>query len=122
MQWLRSVANRGRGNCVVWPRPSNHPLAICNIPASRNTSSNKTAHQSACDGGPYRFSRNPGYGAITFLYTALALTFGGWWSILALIPTILLIRYAIISREERYLERKFGEEYRAYKACVRRWI
>ena len=73
-------------------------------------------------GGPYRFSRNPGYGAIAFLYTALTLTFGGWWSILALIPTILLIRYAVISREERYLERKFGEEYRAYKARVRRWI
>jgi len=72
--------------------------------------------------GPYRFSRNPGYGATTFLYLALALVFGGWWSILVLIPTMLIIRYAVISREERYLEHKFGEEYRAYKLRVRRWI
>ena len=68
--------------------------------------------------GPYRWSRNPGYGATAFLYLAL----GGWWSILALIPVMLIIRYAVISREERYLERKFGEEYRAYKLRVRRWI
>ena len=72
--------------------------------------------------GPYRFSRNPDYGAMAFLYLALALAFGGWWSIFALIPTMLIIRYVVISREERYLERKFGEEYRDYKFRVRRWI
>jgi protein-S-isoprenylcysteine O-methyltransferase Ste14 len=72
--------------------------------------------------GPYRFSRNPDYGATALLYLALALAFGGWWSILALIPTMVIIRYFVISREERYLERKFGEEYRAFKLRVRRWI
>jgi protein-S-isoprenylcysteine O-methyltransferase Ste14 len=28
----------------------------------------------------------------------------------------------VIDREERYLERKFGEQYLNYKASVPRWI
>jgi protein-S-isoprenylcysteine O-methyltransferase Ste14 len=32
------------------------------------------------------------------------------------------IRFGVISRAERYLEGKFGDEYRRYKARTRRWI
>ena len=39
-----------------------------------------------------------------------------------LLPLIAVIRYGVIAREERYLERKFGEEYLRYKASVRRWL
>jgi protein-S-isoprenylcysteine O-methyltransferase Ste14 len=45
----------------------------------------------------------------------------GW--IVALIPVVLVIIYAIaIRHEEAYLERKFGEGYLVYKRSVRRWI
>jgi protein-S-isoprenylcysteine O-methyltransferase Ste14 len=33
-----------------------------------------------------------------------------------------VIDRAVIVREERYLERKFGREYLDYKAGVRRWV
>ena len=37
-------------------------------------------------------------------------------------PALLVLRYGMIAREERYLERKFGDGYRAYKNSVRRWL
>lgn len=44
------------------------------------------------------------------------------WSLLLLLAVMLIIHYAVILPEERYLEQKFGEEYRSYKAKVRRWL
>jgi protein-S-isoprenylcysteine O-methyltransferase Ste14 len=32
------------------------------------------------------------------------------------------MNFAIIPREEAYLERRFGENYRAYRRKTRRWI
>ncbi len=41
----------------------------------------------------------------------------------ALLPLVLVaIQTQVIAREERYLEAKFGDDYRRYKAEVRRWL
>ena len=37
-------------------------------------------------------------------------------------PVVMVMQREVIGREERYLERAFGEEYLAYKAQVRRWV
>ena len=44
------------------------------------------------------------------------------WLFAALAVVLLVIRFGVIAREERYLERKFGREYLDYKATARRWI
>jgi protein-S-isoprenylcysteine O-methyltransferase Ste14 len=72
--------------------------------------------------GPYRFSRNPDYIGQTLLTIGLALLLGAPWALLFLVPALLLIRYGVIAWEERYLERRFGEEYRLYRQQVRRWL
>ena len=71
--------------------------------------------------GPFGFTRNPIYlgGMIAFLGGALVS--GSIWLILAMVPLALLMHRVIIPREEQYLERRFGDEYRAYAARVRRW-
>ena len=72
--------------------------------------------------GPYRFSRNPIYLAFTLLQCGLAVWLDNLWLALVLVPTLALVSRGVIDREERYLERKFGEDYVAYRNSVRRWI
>ncbi len=72
--------------------------------------------------GPFRLTRNPLYLSLTLLYAGIALLVNSLWAIILLPGVLLLIRYGVINREERYLEQKFGEQYLRYKARVRRWI
>ena len=72
--------------------------------------------------GPYRLTRNPGYVGMALLYGGIALTSGALWALLPLPVAMLAIDRGVIAREERYLERKFGSEYVAYKQRVRRWL
>jgi protein-S-isoprenylcysteine O-methyltransferase Ste14 len=55
-------------------------------------------------------------------YVGIALLARKPWALATLVPTVALIDRGVIAREERYLTRRFGDEYRAYKARVRRWL
>jgi protein-S-isoprenylcysteine O-methyltransferase Ste14 len=44
------------------------------------------------------------------------------WAILLLPLVVYVIQREVIGREERYLERTFGEEYLDYKRRARRWV
>ena len=57
-----------------------------------------------------------------FLQAGLALLANGSWAVVLVPATAALIRVRVIEREERYLERAFGEEYLRYEAGVRRWV
>ncbi len=72
--------------------------------------------------GPNRFSRNPGYLALTLLYLGLGVLLGNLWVLALVIPVLLLVDLWVIRREERNLEAQFGREYRLYKSGVRRWF
>jgi protein-S-isoprenylcysteine O-methyltransferase Ste14 len=72
--------------------------------------------------GPFRFSRNPLYLALTLMYAGMALIANSIWALLLLFPVTLIMSRFVIRREEEYLARTFGEEYQHYKMTVRRWI
>ena len=72
--------------------------------------------------GPYRFTRNPMYVGIAVAYTGVAMLIDTAWPLL-LLPAVLVVLVAVVvRREERYLDRTFGERYRDYRRRVRRWI
>ena len=71
--------------------------------------------------GIYAHLRNPMYvGAMLMLGGTAALLVSDWLVIL-LVPTALLLHFVVVRREERYLEAKFGEDYRRYRARVPRY-
>jgi len=72
--------------------------------------------------GPYRYSRNPMYVGLASLVLATAGFTGSLWPVLTLPVALALIVVLAIRPEERYLESRFGEPYRAYCARVRRWL
>ena len=72
--------------------------------------------------GPYRFTRNPMYIGFTLLYLGISLWVNSLWPVLALPLILVTIQYGVVVREEAYMERRFGEDYIAYRRRVRRWL
>jgi protein-S-isoprenylcysteine O-methyltransferase Ste14 len=72
--------------------------------------------------GPFRFSRNPGYLSLTIIYLGISVLADALWPIVVLPGVVLLVQRTVIEREERYLERKFGDDYLRYKLRTRRWL
>jgi protein-S-isoprenylcysteine O-methyltransferase Ste14 len=71
--------------------------------------------------GPLAHVRNPAYQGGAIALIGLALMMGSDWMLLLMVPGLILLHYGVVLREERYLERKFGETYRGYKASVPRY-
>jgi protein-S-isoprenylcysteine O-methyltransferase Ste14 len=72
--------------------------------------------------GPYRLTRNPAYVGMALVYVGIALLSQALWVLVPLPFVLAIIDRGVIAREERYLERKFGQEYLDYKGRVRRWV
>jgi len=73
-------------------------------------------------GGPYRFTRNPMYLALTLLYLGLAVGLDRTWTLALLPVAVATLHYGVIPREEAHLARRFADAYRDYRGRVRRWL
>lgn len=72
--------------------------------------------------GVYAFSRNPMYIGFFFLYLSATILWGNWWTFIMLPFLALVIDLYVVQREEKYLRRTFGKDYKVYKKRVRRWL
>jgi protein-S-isoprenylcysteine O-methyltransferase Ste14 len=71
--------------------------------------------------GPFQFSRNPIYtgGTVGLLGLALLLNTATG---AAVTVALAFVVHSLTLAEERYLEAKFGDQWREYRSRVRRWI
>lgn len=72
--------------------------------------------------GIYARTRNPMYLGLLVVYAGLAILFRSPWADLLFLPLALIFDRVIIKREEDYLSRHFGPDYKLYKRRVRRWL
>lgn len=74
------------------------------------------------DNGPFRLSRNPLYVGLIALTIAFGLFWPSFWALVLTPVGVALLWWGAVIPEERYLTGKFGDEYAAYRARVRRWL
>jgi protein-S-isoprenylcysteine O-methyltransferase Ste14 len=72
--------------------------------------------------GPYRFTRNPIYVAMTLLQLAIGVARDNMWIVLFALPALAIVHFAAVLPEEAYLSEKFGDSYRQYLRSVRRYL
>jgi protein-S-isoprenylcysteine O-methyltransferase Ste14 len=72
--------------------------------------------------GPFAYVRNPLYIGNIAVWTGFALSAGLPWLALALVALLAFEYHAIVRWEERLLESRLGETYRAYVSQVPRWL
>lgn len=85
------------------------------VPGTRPTSALVTT-------GIHGWSRNPIYVGTLLVYVGVGLIVRSSWILILVLPVAVTMRYAVVALEEAYLEERFGDAYRAYKARVRRWV
>lgn len=100
--WLwtvRLLARVGRGTLAPWD-PTRHLVVE----------------------GPYRHVRNPMIAAVLAVLVGETLVFGSLPMLIWTVGFFLVNHAYFLLHEEGGLERRFGDEYRAYRANVPRWL
>ena len=102
----RSTASPPRRLCLraATPVPTNLPV------------------RSLVSTGIHGRTRNPIYLGMFLLYAGIGLAARSPGTFILMVPLAVTIRYGVVAREEAYLEWRFGDAYRDYKARVRRWL
>jgi protein-S-isoprenylcysteine O-methyltransferase Ste14 len=71
--------------------------------------------------GPYARTRNPMFLSLVLIHLGVVVALNVAWALVGVPVLILYLRFGVISREERFLEQRFGDEYTSYKRRVPRW-
>jgi protein-S-isoprenylcysteine O-methyltransferase Ste14 len=120
--WPRSLEVRALGALVFCLGVAGFAWMVVTFKRARTPIHNARTPTALVESGPFRFTRNPMYLFGSTGYAGLALLLVQPWS-LALLPVVFaLTHHGVVLREEQFLQRHFGDCYRAYQARVPRWL
>ena len=113
--WMADTAFVVLGIAIFAAGVRNFSRAATPVPSTRPVRTLVTT-------GIHGWSRNPIYVGMFMVYLGIGVAAQSPWMLILTLPLAIVIRYGVVAREEAYLERRFGDAYRNYKARVRRWI
>lgn len=131
LQWLGPAILMPLANLLIWRSVGGflcliglgmNVLAVYEFKRTRQNPSPRTPTPELVMRGPYRISRNPMYLGLGLFQIGLGLLLNNLWVSLLTFPAWIAVQYIAIIPEEAYLEQRFGDQYRQYRATVRRWI
>jgi protein-S-isoprenylcysteine O-methyltransferase Ste14 len=96
--------------------------SIITLRRARTTVMPNEAASNLVTDGPFRFRRNPIYLADMLILLGIAELMRNIWLVLLTPVFGILVTWLAIIPEERHLEARFGDTYRAYKERTRRLI
>lgn len=83
---------------------------------------NKNSSKSHFESGPYKYSRSPTHLGLFFLTLGFGLIINSFFSVVFVILAHIITKIVFLKREERLLEKKYGQIYSDYKRKVRNWL
>jgi protein-S-isoprenylcysteine O-methyltransferase Ste14 len=115
MQWMAGGGLILIGVAIVAAGVRNFSRAATPVPSNQPVRMLVTT-------GTHGWNRNPIYVGMFLLYAGIGIAAHSPWVFVLALPLAITVRYGVVAREEAYLERRFGDAYRDYKARVRRWL
>jgi protein-S-isoprenylcysteine O-methyltransferase Ste14 len=115
------IVARGLGGMLFVFGVAGFAWMIVTMKRARTPIHNARTPTTLVESGPFRFTRNPMYVFGSVWYAGLALLLVVPWSLALLAPVVVVTHFGVVLREEEYLERRFGDAYRTYKARVPRY-
>lgn len=96
-------------------------LAMKEMKGNWRAGIDESQHTSMVTGGIYRVSRNPAFVGFDLFYIGFGILFSNGLMLLFAVLGIFTFHMQI-KEEEKYMERKYGEAYKAYRETVRRYL
>lgn len=81
-----------------------------------------TCHIDDLTRGPYKYTRNPKYLALSLLLVGLGIILNTVFIIITAIISGMIVHFYFLKKEEAILEERHGETYLEYKSKVRKWL